>query len=79
MIELISDSEEEEGSVVEVSGAALAHQVCYFFFFFERYSLTIQQFQQPVQVLSSHWSQNGVPQPPTPRGSAPSQHAATSV
>ena len=33
MIELISDSEEEEGSVVEVSGAALTHQVCYFFFF----------------------------------------------
>ena len=33
MIELVSDSEEEEGSVVEVSGAALAHQVCLFFFF----------------------------------------------
>ena len=33
MIELISDSEEEEGSVVEVSGATLTHQVCYFFFF----------------------------------------------
>lgn len=31
VIELVSDSEDEEGSVTEVSGAALAHQVRYCF------------------------------------------------